>query len=429
MNPPALFRTAPILATLLMSLAPASGAERTIRVPLDPKGRLPIAEIVSALGEAAGVEIDRPAVDLALPTQGIGGSLTRTLLTECLGADVAIAFRSGAVDLRVDEQALGEAHRAEWRTRLEDLSSRSIQASRRKQYYGMSARPSYRPNDPAHPTVCLVHGLNSSSGGYVHLIPHLESQGYGVVVHDYPFNQPLDDSCAQFSRDLQAFRDKAGEKQPWAVLAHSMGALVARSYVEGPGRDKGDVSSLILVAPVNQGAHVARVQPLFQTISSLFAINGGQTSRALSQLSDGIGQAADDMLPGSAFLRKINAAERNPAVRYHIVAGSAGLVSATVHGQARDRLDAMARDAGIFGVVSRVASRDLSAVLDEISDDTGDGCVAIERTRLNGVDDHVVVRANHAELIRAPVLFADDGPVPCMPHVLRWLEADMKPRP
>ena len=48
----------------------------------------------------------------------------------------------------------------------------------------------------------------------------------------------------------------------------------------------------------------------------------------------------------------------------------------------------------------------------------------MERTRLEGVADHVTIHANHAELIRAPLLFADPGPVACMPDVLRWLEED-----
>jgi hypothetical protein len=34
-----------------------------------------------------------------------------------------------------------------------------------------------------------------------------------------------------------------------------------------------------------------------------------------------------------------------------------------------------------------------------------------------------VIHANHAELIRAPLLFRDPGPVACMPYLLRWLKA------
>ena len=96
----------------------------------------------------------------------------------------------------------------------------------------MRALASYRPNDPSRPTVCLVHGLNSSSGGFVHMIPWLEEAGYGIVIYDYPFNRPIEESCAAFARDWAAFREKSGDQLSWAILAHSMGALLARSLVE-----------------------------------------------------------------------------------------------------------------------------------------------------------------------------------------------------
>ena len=153
----------------------------------------------------------------------------------------------------IDEEALVDSRRDEWKRRLADLGARTLQASRRRQSYGMKALASYRPNDPRRPTICLVHGLNSSSGGFVHVVPHLEQAGYGVVVYDYPFNQRLEDSCSQFRTDWQAFRKQAGESRPWAILAHSMGALVARSYVEGDDRAAREVASLIMIAPVNQG--------------------------------------------------------------------------------------------------------------------------------------------------------------------------------
>ncbi len=84
----------------------------------------------------------------------------------------------------------------------------------------------------------------------------------------------------------------------------------------------------------------------------------------------------------------------------------------------------MTRNSGIFGQLTRAATSDLPQILDELTDGTGDGCVAVERTRLEGVTDHVTIHANHAELIRAPLFYADPGPVACMPHVLRWVKED-----
>jgi hypothetical protein len=64
--------------------------------------------------------------------------------------------------------------------------------------------------------------------------------------------------------------------------------------------------------------------------------------------------------------------------------------------------------------------------LDELTDGKGDGCIAVERTRLEGVADHMTIHANHVELVRGPLLYPEPGPVVCMPVVLRWLEADRK---
>lgn len=402
--------------------------ERRLEVPLDPSGGLPIAEVVSVLAQASGVPIERPAVHLTLPTRGLEGSLTRSLLNECLGPQVGLVIQSGVVVLAIDEADLAPDRRQEWKRRLDELSERSTEASKRNQYYGMRALGSFRPNDPRRPTVCLVHGINSSSGGFVHVVPFLEQAGYGVVVYDYPFNQPLADSCAQFRRDWQAFRKAVGETRPWAILAHSMGALLARSYVESKGRAEHDVVSLILIAPVNQGAHVARIQPVLQMIESLMAIRSKRTSFALAQLSDGIGQAALDLLPGSAFLKQLNNSPRPDGVAYHILAGDSGVIPREVRQQAQIHLDRAAREKGLLSIFSRMANRELTSLLDELTDGSGDGCVAVERTRLEGVVDHLTIHANHAELIRAPLLYPDDGPVPCKPYVLCWLRADFPNR-
>ena len=117
---------------------------------------------------------------------------------------------------------------------------------------------------------------------------------------------------------------------------------------KGEGRTEHDVSSLILIAPVNQGAHVARIQPFYQTISSLFAINSKRTSQALAQLSDGIGQAADDLLPGSAFLRRLNGGTRPPDVPYHILAGDVGVIPRDIRQQAQAQLDVASKESGLL---------------------------------------------------------------------------------
>ena len=49
-------------------------------------------------------------------------------------------------------------------------------------------------------------------------------------------------------------------------------------------------------------------------MNGLKAINGKNTTKAMLSLSDGLGQAAQDMLPGSAFLKALNRRPRRRAL-------------------------------------------------------------------------------------------------------------------
>ncbi len=417
--------TAILQSLLCLTLLGAAGSdERRVEIPVGDNGSVAVSKVVSALAEATGQAVRTPDADVMLPVRGLPGALGRSLLMDCLGDDVQIEFGRSAVVFLVPED-LGQGDgQVQWKERLEQLAARTEEAAGQQQRHAMRARDSYRPNDPDRPTICMVHGINSSSGGFVHMIPWLEEAGYGIVAFDYPYNQKLDDSCSEFQADWLAFREKAGETRPWTVLAHSMGALVARSYIEGKGRRAGDVDSLIMIAPVNQGAHVARLQPVMQMISGMRAVKGKRTAQAMAELSEGVGQSAEDMLPGSPFLKRINQNPPNDAVAYHIVAGDVGLLSPENRKQVENHLETLARNSGLLAPLTRLATGEVAPLLDELTDGTGDGCVALARTRLPGGPEPVVFHANHAELIRAPLLFADPGPVVSMPQILQWLKED-----
>ena len=240
----------------------------------------------------------------------------------------------------------------------------------------MHALKSYRPNDPTRPTVCLVHGVNSSSGGFVHMIPRLEEAGYGVVVFDYRFNRSLEESCRMFARDWAAFR-RSGESRPWALVTHSMGALLARDYVEGPSY-QGDVSTLVMIAPVNQGSHLAKTQTLLQLLNGAQAVNGRKTSDALAHLGDGLGEAADDMTPGERVPQGV---ERPAETRGALVSHPRGRRRRLARaGEEADRGAGRGGEkaSGAFRRSGPVGGRnDLSDRLDELTDGRGDGCVSV----------------------------------------------------
>lgn len=394
-----------------------------IRIPLANSREIDVGELAARISALTEVRIKPPVGKLLLPVAGVGGSLSRTTLGAILGDDARLEVDQGVLVVHIERRVLDPDRLPRWTESVQRLAEHVDREAKRRTKYGMRALKSYRPNDLSRPTICLVHGLNSSSGGFVHMITPLEEAGYGVVVYDYPYNRNLTESSAQFTRAWQAFRRSVGEKHPWAIVAHSMGALVARSFVEDPAASTvSEISSLIMVAPVNQGSSLAKAQTFLQLLNGVQAIQNKKTTEALAHLGDGLGEAAEDLTPGSRFLTALNQRPRRDGVPYHIVAGDVGIVSGEARRTVEERINAIRKERGLLGGLTRFATADLSTRLDEVSDGFGDGCVSVASSRLPGVTDHVVIHANHAELIRAPLLFADPGPVACMPYLLRWLD-------
>jgi pimeloyl-ACP methyl ester carboxylesterase len=406
---------------------PAAAIE--VRIPHGESRQIDVADLVVELARATKTDVARPRGALTVPVVGVGGNLSRKALGDLLGPDARVTIRDNALVVTLSPEQLEPARRTEWETRLKRLAEHVERESQRRLRSGMHARESYEPNNPARPTICLVHGMNSSSEGFVHTIPPLEAAGFGVVVYDYPYNRDLGESSRQFIRDWLEFHRASGERRRWAIVAHSMGALLARAYVEDPQAYAGDVSSLILIAPVNHGSTLAKAQTFLQLLHGVQAVESKKSAAALSHLGDGLGEAAADITPGSAFLKTLNRRPRREGVDYHILAGDVGIVTRDVRQKVESQIASMRRSAGLLGGLTRLAAADMEARLDEVSNGTGDGCVSIASTRLEGVDDHITIHANHAELIRAPLLFRDPGPVACMPYVLRWLESKPKPKP
>lgn len=426
-------RLAPIgwIVCGLLGLAPDGAAPVVVRVPLNDRQEVEMGDLVGRLAEVGGVSVEIPKASIRLPMAGLGGPIARRALAETIGADVIAEVDGRELVLTVPPDRLDAGRKADWEARLRGLADRVAREAKRRDEYGLHALKSYRPNDPSRPTVCLIHGLNSTSSVFWHMIGPIEAAGYGVVVYDFPYNRDLDESTAIFRRDWAGFRERWGDRSRWGVVAHSMGGLLARAYVEDDGAYRKDVASLVLIAPVNGGSNLSGAQTLLQTLQGLKATSPdgakGKVDRArdpIAHLGDGVGAAADDMRPGSAFLTALNAKARREGVPYHILAGDGGFLSAAARGQVDARLGLAGRP-GLLGGIARIAATNLPAQLDEVTEGTGDGCVSVASTRLVGVADHVVLRANHLELIRAPLLYPDPGPIAAMPAVLGRLAKDL----
>ena len=394
-----------------------------VRVPLNADGAVDLAAVVRELGRATATPVEAEPAAVDLPAAGRSRALTVQYLTDALRPDVRVEVSPDAVTFAIGPDPANAAGSPDWARRLRDLATRTRAEADRRGRYGFRARPSYRPNDPGRPTVCLVHGLNSTSGVFRHLIPPLEAAGYGVVTYDFPYNRDLDETAADYARDWHDFRRRRGEEARWVVVAHSMGGLLARWHAETARPEEPvEVAALLLIAPPNHGSELARGHALLQAVEALKVVRDGRRADSLATLGDGLGAAAEDMTPGSAFLGALNAHPRRAGVSYRIVAGDVGLLDAEARRRVEARLAAAGRFGGLAGLGGFLAGG-LAGPLDEITDGRGDGCVAVASARLVGVDEFRILHADHLELIRAPLLHRDAGPVAALPLIREWLRA------
>ncbi len=141
-----------------------------IRIPLTEPGRLDVSELVERLAKATGAPVDRPD-SVWLPAVGVAGGLTTQWLENTLGPGVKIIHAAEQWVFRLDPELLQPERRVEWSDRLGTLASKARSQARKNARYGFHARPSYRANDPSRPSIVLIHGLNSTSSVFRHMVP------------------------------------------------------------------------------------------------------------------------------------------------------------------------------------------------------------------------------------------------------------------
>lgn len=131
---------------------------------------------------------------------------------------------------------------------------------------------------PGRPTLVLVHGYGCSRGVWWFIRRRLEAVGYNVAsVSLVPPYTSIGKLVPQLHTRIEAVIAAAGVQQV-TLIAHSMGGLVARSYLARHGI--AGVNRLITLASPHQGSELARI---------------------------GIGQNAREMEPGSQWLRDLGA--------------------------------------------------------------------------------------------------------------------------
>jgi triacylglycerol esterase/lipase EstA (alpha/beta hydrolase family) len=128
--------------------------------------------------------------------------------------------------------------------------------------------------------VLLLHGYGANSGYWAHLTPLLDAARISHASVDLePVAAGIDDYAPLVERHVQALLAATGAKQV-AIVAHSMGGLVARAWMRAHGHTR--VARALTLGTPHHGTAMARF---------------------------GLGPSALQMRPGSDWLRTLDAGE------------------------------------------------------------------------------------------------------------------------
>jgi pimeloyl-ACP methyl ester carboxylesterase len=243
--------------------------------------------------------------------------------------------------------------------------------------------------------VVLVHGLDTFPGMWWSMATLLEGQGYQVAYFNYPDDASIDVGAKRLERAMTEFR-AAHPGVRVDFVGHSMGALVARAYIEGDAYTYG-VDRFIAIAPPNHGSCWVRGRWALEWNEHYWLCKTNPDWSPLWMLTDGLGQATDDLKPGSSFLTKLNDRPRREGVRYTIVAGTHN-ASVRLSADAVARVEGALPEKNWWGV--RHTRAGLARAAERLRQQTGrsDGVVETDSARLEGVTDVVYLPGDHTGL-------------------------------
>ena len=165
----------------------------------------------------------------------------------------------------------------------------------------------------------------------------------------------------------------------------------------------------------NHGTPLARLRGVIQLRGQFHRWLSGEWSLG-DAIADGAGEAGRDLLPGSVFLRRLNNRSRPSHTIYTIVAGQISPLDDEEIEALAERIQKLSRS---FGAPDSVPSDFAMSTLTGAIRGLGDGLVSIKSAELEGVDDVVIVPANHLSMIVN--VFASDATPPAIPYVLERL--------
>lgn len=373
----------------LLLAAPAFAAPHDVRIALRD-GKLQVADLASTV-HVPSLGLGEKEIDL----NSWRGSLFLAAINASLGDGCSLRFSDDALLLHFDPDKLPQTSEDKKHALREFVATKTPEATAAQARRWGLFLPAHV--DPTRHLVIVTHGLDCGLPMMQPMGELIEQSGFQVAYFCYPNDQALADSARFLGEKMSGLRELyPGIRVDF--VAHSMGGLVCRDYVEGEEYG-GEVDRLILVATPNGGSKWAKYHLALKAQEEIAEWRFDTEWHASWMITDGLGEAARDLKPHSQFLKDLNALPRRQGVAYTIIAG-------TFHPAARiganwsEALASVMPDRAQQWYVLGPVERGLKHEADKLREKNykSDGPVTVQSCRLAGVSDFVTLHADHASL-------------------------------
>ena len=292
------------------------------------------------------------------------------------------------------------------------------------------------PLTDAHPVpkrlVLLVHGLDEPGDIWSDLAEALVNNGHAIARFEYPNDQRVLDSGAAMVEHLRAARAAGVEEV--TIVAHSMGGLVSfDALTRGDGyagvvRTPADFPRVVRFVAVgtpwegSPWAPLRAAAEVREQITRWMMDESWDLRPVLHYRRDGVGQAGQDLEPGSALVTELAARPWPEGLPLTVIAGQ-------ITRPDPGKLEKFEGSELLGELLGREQLESLTADLRRASEELGDGVVSVQSALARETDDAQVFEVNHRALVRhSPVDFLTgqepDGP-PGIAIILDRIESDL----
>ncbi len=408
-----------IFFILLLILAPTnavaaqeSATNQVVQIEVSStNGKIQWSKIADAVTRELGLKV--PFIDqMSSQELDLKATSTRWLL---FGVNQAL---QPAIRISIDRSALAVVVKidpAELKHRTRKISNsfraslnwiKGQQESGLRPFFESATETDTSELESAKHIVVLVHGFNSSNDRMNTLAQRIKKSGTRkdprtVARFDYVTSDGVQTAADLLDQELRQLVAKNPDCQI-SLVTHSMGGLVSRAVIEREAFDVTQVKRIIMIAPPNHGTNLADLPPntdQFITLLSQFDVNG--IRQALQDLAAEANLAIEDLQPSSEILGELNDLERNPNIHYSILLGNQGLLTVAQN----KKLNQLARrmqkaDQQLIVQGGRELAALMTLLAGEIVSPKGDGVVSVDSGKLDQVDDTLVMKFRHSDLLR-----------------------------